>query len=71
MLGYKAKAFKAHPRVSLDDLVPEDNFYRQLDPVHPVPNVLLTQYSDPVRSLLGVQDRVGREPPGLGIGLMK
>jgi len=28
MLGYKAREFKQHEFLSLEDLVPEDNFYR-------------------------------------------
>jgi transposase len=31
MLGHKAKAFKTHPALCLEDLVPPDNFYRQLE----------------------------------------
>ena len=31
MLGYKARIFKVHAEVSLEDLVPEDNFYRHVD----------------------------------------
>ncbi len=31
MLGTQTKDFKIHVRISLDDLVPEDNFYRQLE----------------------------------------
>jgi hypothetical protein len=31
MLGYKPKIFKCHTTVSLDDLVPQDNFYRQIE----------------------------------------
>jgi transposase len=31
MLGYKARDFKPLTAVSLEDLVPEDNFYRQVD----------------------------------------
>ena len=31
MLGVKAKSFKRHSALSLDDLVPKDNFYRKLD----------------------------------------
>ena len=31
MLGCKARDFRSHEAVSLDDLVPEDNFYRQLE----------------------------------------
>ena len=31
MLGVKAKCFKRRPGLSLEDLVPADNFYRQLD----------------------------------------
>jgi transposase len=31
MLGHKAKDFKIHSAVSLDSLVPEDNFYRQVE----------------------------------------
>jgi transposase len=31
MLGTKKKDFKIHAKISLDDLVPEDNFYRQLE----------------------------------------
>ena len=33
MLGYKAKAFKTHTEVSLEDLVPQDNFYRHVEAV--------------------------------------
>ena len=31
MLGIKDKNFKRHMAISLDDLVPEDNFYRQVE----------------------------------------
>lgn len=31
MLGHKAKVFKRHTAVSLDHLVPQDNFYRQVE----------------------------------------
>ena len=31
MLGYKARDFRLLTAVSLDDLVPDDNFYRQLE----------------------------------------
>ena len=31
MIGIKDREFKIHPKISLDDLVPEDNFYRQLE----------------------------------------
>jgi len=31
MLGFKARSFKQHATVSLDDLVPKDNFYRQVE----------------------------------------
>jgi transposase len=31
MLGNKENDFKSHSKISLDDLVPEDNFYRQLE----------------------------------------
>ena len=31
MLGYKAKDFQIHSAVSLEDLVPEGNFYRQVE----------------------------------------
>lgn len=31
MLGQKAKIFKVHPGLTLDDLVPKDNFYRQVE----------------------------------------
>ena len=31
MLGYKAKIFKTHTEVSIEDLVPEDNFYRHVE----------------------------------------
>ena len=31
MLGHKSRVFKLHPEVCLDDLVPQDNFYRQVD----------------------------------------
>jgi transposase len=30
MLGHKAKAFTTHPAVCLEDLVPPNNFYRQV-----------------------------------------
>ena len=33
MLGYKAKAFKTHTEVSLEDLVPQDNIYRHVEAV--------------------------------------
>ena len=31
MLGHKAQVFKTHPAVCLNDLVPLDNFYRQVE----------------------------------------
>lgn len=31
MLGYKAKLFRVHRTLSLEDLVPKDNFYRKLE----------------------------------------
>jgi len=31
MLGYKARNFRLHTKVSLKDLVPENEFYRQVD----------------------------------------
>ena len=31
MLGHKPRVFKPHPAVCLDDLVPQDNFYRQVE----------------------------------------
>ena len=31
MLGHKAKEFQIHSAVSLDSLVPEGNFYRQVE----------------------------------------
>lgn len=31
MLGYKAKDFQIHTNISLESLVPEDNFYRQVE----------------------------------------
>jgi transposase len=31
MLGYKAKAFRTHPSICLDNLVPSDNFYRKVE----------------------------------------
>ena len=31
MLGHKAKVFKTHLEVSLDSLVPQDNFYREVE----------------------------------------
>jgi hypothetical protein len=31
MLGYKAREFRPLTAVSLEDLVPEDNFYRQVE----------------------------------------
>src|SRR5258706_13059802 len=31
MLGHKAREFKQHQSISLDDLVPADNFYRQVE----------------------------------------
>ncbi len=31
MLGYKARDFKQHVAISLEDLVPEDNFYRKVE----------------------------------------
>jgi transposase len=33
VLGYKAKTFKAHTEVSLEELVPQDNFYRHVEQV--------------------------------------
>jgi transposase len=33
VLGYKAKVFKTHTEVSLEDLVPQDNFYRHVEAV--------------------------------------
>jgi transposase len=31
MLGHKTRDFKCHDAVSLDELVPEDNFYRRVE----------------------------------------
>lgn len=31
MLGYKSRDFRQHEAISLEDLVPEDNFYRQVE----------------------------------------
>jgi hypothetical protein len=31
MLGHKSRGFKQHVAVSLEALVPQDNFYRQVD----------------------------------------
>ena len=31
MLGKKDKKFKTHAAISVDDLVPDDNFYRQFE----------------------------------------
>src|SRR5690242_5745050 len=31
MLGYKPKIFQLHSAICLDDLVPQDNFYRQVE----------------------------------------
>ena len=31
MLRQKAKLFKVHPGLTLDELVPQDNFYRQVE----------------------------------------
>jgi transposase len=31
MLGHKTKIFRPHPELRLDDLVPPDNFYRELE----------------------------------------
>jgi transposase len=31
MLGYKAREFKQHKSISLEDLVPDDNFYRRVE----------------------------------------
>ncbi|HLO14170.1 MAG TPA: transposase [Anaerolineales bacterium] len=31
MLGYKAREFKQHKSISLENLVPDDNFYRQVE----------------------------------------
>src|SRR5512133_1778113 len=31
MLGHKAREFKQHTSISLEDLVPADNFYRQVE----------------------------------------
>ena len=31
MMGYKMKCFQVHRELSLEDLVPEDNFYRQAE----------------------------------------
>ena len=31
MMGIKEREFKVHPQVCLEHLVPEDNFYRQLE----------------------------------------
>ena len=33
VLGYKSKAFKKHSEVSLEDLVPQGNFYRHVEEV--------------------------------------
>ena len=31
MLGHKASEFRQHQSISLEDLVPDDNFYRQVE----------------------------------------
>ena len=31
MLGHKARDFRQHESISLEDLVPDDNFYRQVE----------------------------------------
>jgi hypothetical protein len=31
MIGKKERDFKIHAQISLEDLMPEDNFYRQLE----------------------------------------
>jgi hypothetical protein len=31
MLGHKDSDFRQHKSISLEDLVPEDNFYRQVE----------------------------------------
>lgn len=31
MLGHKPRVFKLHPEVCLNDLVPQDNLYRQVE----------------------------------------
>jgi hypothetical protein len=31
MLGHKPRVFKPHSEVCLNDLVPQDNFYRQVE----------------------------------------
>jgi hypothetical protein len=31
MLGHKSRVFKPHTEVCLDDLIPQDNFYRQAE----------------------------------------
>ena len=31
MLGHKTREFKHHKSISLEDLVPDDNFYRQVE----------------------------------------
>ena len=31
MLGHKARDFRKHVSISLEDLVPQDNFYRQVE----------------------------------------
>src|SRR6266496_6701306 len=31
MLGHKAREFKQHQSISLEDLIPDDNFYRQVE----------------------------------------
>jgi hypothetical protein len=31
MLGHKSRAFKQHVAISLEDLVPKENFYRQVE----------------------------------------
>jgi DDE family transposase len=31
MLGYKPKIFKFHSAICLEDMVPQDNFYRQVE----------------------------------------
>lgn len=33
MLGYKIREFKQHESISLEELVPEDNFYRQVEQI--------------------------------------
>jgi transposase len=53
MLGHKARDFRQHECISLEDLVPEDNFYRKVERsidlsfVHELANVFYSNIGHP------------------------